>query len=173
MQSWKVWGDIDNSSKGAMRHVQWTVNENNNMNYVPFPTRIRHLCRLPALLNCSYTWNFITRADGPCLIRADAAAGWYIWYKNRWTETDIIESNRCYTPSRRTLKCTRISHRPLHHNKTIVLCVYMMTTYTSSSLEYWRKRSPPVCLDQRRRHFEIWRRQKRKRRVCRIVVTSQ
>ena len=38
----------------------------------------------------------------------------------------------------------------------------------------WKKTSPlPVCLDQRRRHLEIWRRQTRKRRVYRTVATSR
>ena len=58
------------------------------------------------------------------------------------------------------IKSTRMSHRPLHYNKTVVLCVYMMTTCTSASadIEIKKKktlRSLPSLTIQRRRHLEI------------------
>ena len=45
-----------------------------------------------------------------------------------------------------------MSHRPLHHNKTVLLCVYMMTTYTSASADIERKKEeedalPPSLFD--------------------------
>jgi len=38
-----------------------------------------------------------------------------------------------------------MSHRPLHHNKTVVLCVYMMTTYTSASADIEIKKKKTLC----------------------------
>ena len=37
------------------------------------------------------------------------------------------------------IKSTRVSHRTLHHNKTVDLYVYMMTTYTSARAAIERK----------------------------------
>ena len=165
----KAWGDIDNSSKSALRHVQWTVNEKNNMNAVLFPTRIRPLCRLRTHLSCSYTWNIITRIAGcvvvsasnwqagrPGLIRADAAAGliYLVWKIDGQglTLLNIIGTIRHAHWHASCIKCTQLSHRPLHHNKTVVLCVYMMTTYGNSYCIHWniekedRRKGPPPSL---------------------------
>ena len=78
-----------------MRHVRSIVNEDKNINAVQFPTRFRHVCRMRALLNCSYFSNFNSRgagsvvvsvsawhAGGPVLI-PDAASVFYLIYKSK------------------------------------------------------------------------------------------
>ncbi len=57
------------------------------------------------------------------------------------------------------------------------LCVHLRAKHASASADLKerrrRKRSPPVRLDQRCRHLLNLVSQKRRWRVCRIVVTSQ
>ena len=55
-----------------------------------------------------------------------------------------------------------MSHIPLDHNTTVVLCVYLAATHTraSADIESWKKKTkeipaPAVFLDQRSRHHEI------------------
>ena len=79
------------------------------------------------------------------------------------------------------IKSTRMSHWPSYHNTTVVLCVCTLLRNRLAQEKHWKNEvkveesasPPPVCLDQRRRHLEIWRRRERKWRVCRIVVTSR
>ena len=74
-----------------MRHIQWTLNENKNIHFVPFPTRIRHLCITQTHINCYYIKKVITngagsvvvstsnwQADCSGLIRADTAGLAYL-----------------------------------------------------------------------------------------------
>ena len=51
-----------------MQHVQWTVNKNKNINVVPFPTRIRHLCSKKTTF--SYIWTLITGGAGSVVVSA-------------------------------------------------------------------------------------------------------
>ena len=53
-----------------MRHVHCVVHEDKNINAVQLPTRIRHVCRMRAHLNCSYFSNFNTRGAGSVVVSA-------------------------------------------------------------------------------------------------------
>ena len=57
-----------------MRHIHCVVHEDNNIIAVQFPTRIRHVCRMRAHLNCSYFSNFNTRGAGSVVV---SASDWY------------------------------------------------------------------------------------------------
>ena len=137
-----------------MRHV----NENKNMNYVPFPTIISHLRRQQTHLICSYTWNFITRQ------RRVRRAGFNT--RGRRSRPDIfhikIDGQRlillnrigaiCHTHLHGSyIKSTRMSLTPLYHNNTVVLCLYMMKHTHAAQVHTLkenrrRKKTPPPSL---------------------------
>ena len=120
---------------------------------VPFPTRIRHVCRMQTNLNCSYIWNIVTRGAGRVvvLIRADGQA-WYIWYKYQWRIYVFPEMQRwclsltllnliaiiCHAQwLNRAQKCTRMSQRPLYHNMTSYVCTLLRNRL--AQVNHWKK----------------------------------
>ena len=79
-----------------MRHVHCVVHEDKNINAVRFPSRIRHVYRMRAHLNCSYFSNFNTRGAGRVVV---SASDWHAGGPGlipRRSKTDIfgIKTNR-------------------------------------------------------------------------------
>ena len=153
--SWKAL-EIDNWAKSGMRHVQWTVNERKNMNFIKFSTIIRHLCRMRTYFKCSCIWNLITR---------HARMGQWLAHP-----TGMPAAQLKYPDAARPIYLVQQPINLVRHCWNMQLVAQVQAS--KERIRSRKKEVPSVRLDQRCRRPEIWRSQNWRCRVCGIVVTS-